>query len=176
MKINNKKWKNINVIIIVFTIVVLFGEILPRIWDLSSLTINWINDTNKLDKVTAIDANLYKLTETNKKLKSQINQIVSDYEENKNISTTMRYLNNIAKKSNISITSIKPSKLKSNENLWLLPVELEFNSNYEELYNFIRFLESSEKVILVTEISINPITITQQKLKVLTKINVYLNL
>ncbi len=64
----------------------------------------------------------------------------------------MRYLNKIANKSKINISSIKPRKLKSNENLWLQPIELEVYSNYEEVYNFIRFLENSEKVIVITEV------------------------
>ncbi len=176
MQIKNKKWKNINISIIVIIVLILFFEILPRIWDLGKTSIEFIENSKKLEKIDEVDSKLKELTIENRNLKAVMNKIVSNYEENKNISSTMRYLNDISNKSHISISSIKPLKLNKRENLWLQPIEIEFYSNYEQLYNFIRFLEYSKKVMLITEITVVPKIITHNKLKVITKIDVYLNL
>ncbi len=66
MIINNKKWKNINVTIIVFTIINFVFEIAPRLWDLGSQTINWVYNSNKLNKSTKVDSDLTQLSNANK--------------------------------------------------------------------------------------------------------------
>lgn len=176
MKIKSKKWKNINAGIVGFTAFVIVFEFLPRVWDLGSQTFNMISDKIKLEGNSNIDQNLMEQSLKNKKLVSELKQIVSNYEEDKNISTVMQYLNNIAKKSNITISSIKALRLKQNDKLWLQPVEIEFSSNYEQLYNFTRFLEHSPKVILVNKINSKPEIITKEKINTKLLLDVYLNL
>ncbi len=176
MIIKSKKWKNINIGIIAFTLVVMLFEFIPRIIDLGSLTFGLVSDTIRIEETSNIDTELMEQTLKNKNLKSQLKQVVSTYEEDKNISTVMQYLNNIASKSNISIASIKALKLKQNDRLWVQPVEIEFTSNYEQLYNLTRFLERSSKVILVNKLSSKPEVITKSKLNTKLLLDVYLNL
>jgi len=164
MKIKSKKWKNINLGIIAFTVVIILFEFIPRIMDLGTQTFSWISDKIKLEETSDIDAKLMEQSVKNKNLKSQMKQIVSDYEGDKNISTVMQYLNDIANKSNIHISSIKALKLKKDDRLWLQPVEIEFTSNYEQLFNFSRFIEHSSKVILVNKLKSEPEVITKGKL------------
>ncbi|MFZ1288484.1 MAG: type 4a pilus biogenesis protein PilO [Melioribacteraceae bacterium] len=176
MKIKNKKWKNINIGIVGFTAFVIVFEFMPRVWSLGSQSYNMISDKIKLEGNSNIDKNLMDQSLKNKNLVSQLKQIVSNYEEDKNISTVMQYLNNIANKSNITISSIKALKLKQNDKLWLQPVEIEFSSNYEQLYNFTRFLEHSPKVILVNKINSKPEIITKENINTKFLLDVYLNL
>lgn len=176
MKIKNKKWNNINLGIIAFTVVIILFEFIPRIMDLSSQTLGWISDTIKLEETSDIDAKLIEQSVRNKNLKSQMKQVVSEYEDDKNISTVMEYLNDIASKSNINISSIKALKLKKDNRLWLQPVEIEFTSSYEQLYNFTRFIEHSSKVILVNKLVTKPEVITKGKLTSNLLVDVYLNL
>ena len=176
MIIKNKKWKNLNLLIIAFTLVILTFEVLPRVWDIGKLVTELISNSNKLERLDEIDNNLLDLNIENKNLKRQLGEIVSDYKSDKNISTTMRYLNEIANKSKLKITSIKPVKLKNNDKLWLQAIELKFYSNYERLYNFVRFLEHSPKVILLKEIKVKPKVKSRDKLEIVVNIDVYLNL
>lgn len=176
MKIKNKKWKNINLGIIAFSLFITLFEFMPRIIDLGSLTFNWVSDTIRLDETSDIDVKLVEQSVKNKNLKIRLKQVVSTYEDDKNISSVMQYLNTIASKSKISISSIKALKLKQNERLWLQPVEIEFNSNYEQLYNFTRFLEKSSKVILVNKLNSKPEVISKEKIKTKLLLDVYLNL
>lgn len=176
MKIKNKKWKNINIGIISFTLFITLFEFIPRIMYLGSSTFEWISDTIRLEETNDIENNLIEQSINNKTLKSQLKQVVSTYEDDKNISTVMQYLNNIASESNITISSIKALKLKQNERLWIQPVEIEFSSSYEQLYNFTRFLEKSSKVILVNKLNSEPEVITRQKLNTRLLLDVYLNL
>ncbi|MBK7980281.1 MAG: type 4a pilus biogenesis protein PilO [Ignavibacteriae bacterium] len=176
MKIRNKKWKNINISIIGFTVFVIVIEFMPRFLNLGSQTFNVISDKIKLKETSSIDNNIKEQSLINKNLVSQLKQIVSNYEDDKNISTVMQYLNNIANKSNIKISSIKALKLKQEDKLWLQPVEIEITSNYEQLYNFTRFLEYSSKVILVNKLTSIPKTATKETLNTKLLLDVYLNL
>lgn len=176
MKLNNSKWKNITVSIIGFTLFILIFELMPRIIDLGSTYFDWLSNNKKLKASTSIEEELLDENIKNKNLKKMLKNIVSDYEQDKNISNVMNYLNNIADKSNITIASIKALKLKQNNNLWLQPVEIEFTSNYEELYNFIRFVENSSKVILLSNLNCKPKVLTKNKLDSKILLDVYLNL
>lgn len=176
MQIKSKKWKNINLGIITFTAMIIFFEFIPRVMDLSSQTFSWISDKIKLEETSDIDTKLMEQSARNKNLRTQMKQVVSDYEEDKNISTVMEYINHVANKSRINISSIKALKLKKDDRLWLQPVEIEFTSSYEQLYNFTRFIEHSSKVILVNKLSSKPKIITKGKLNTKLLVDVYLNL
>ncbi|MCB0749454.1 MAG: type 4a pilus biogenesis protein PilO [Ignavibacteriae bacterium] len=176
MKIKNKKWQNINIGIIGFTLFIILFDFIPRVMDLGSNTFNLVSDKIKLNQNNEIDTELLQLSTKNKAIKNQFKQIVSDYEDDKNISTVMQYLNNIANKSNIKISSIKALKLKQENKLWLQPVEIEITSNYEQLYNFTRFLEHSSKVILVNKLTSIPKTATKETLNTKLLLDIYLNL
>jgi len=176
MIIKNKKWKNLITVTLLFTIAVLSFEIIPRFIDIIGLSVSLVEDSNKLNNIESIEENLVKTKVENKNLKLKMNKVVSDYKKDKNISDTMRNLNEIANRAKINISSINPQNLKKSDKLWLQSIELKFNSTYEQFFNFVCFLEHSQKVILLNEVNIKPKVIAKSKLDITAKIDVYLNL
>ena len=176
MKFNNTKWRNLFYLIAGFSLFVLILEIIPRTWDLTGNIAEWISSSNKIDMLNEQEQKLGEITIRNNRLKDEINSIVSDYEENKNISSILNELNGIASASKVKITNIKPEKIEKDKNLWLQPMEINIESNFDGIYNFVRMMENSSKVIVVKSIDIRSIKTLSGYLNSNVNIEVYLNL
>lgn len=176
MLINNNKWKNIILLVGGFTIVVILFEILPRLADTSSMFIDWIEQHNKIEQTGSIDLQIKDLTVKNNYLKKEITYYVSNYEENQQLSSILSLIDEISSKTNIIVESIKPGKIEKKNNLWLQPMNINLSGKYEDFYNFIKFLESSQKVVIIKSIQIKPENQAAGVLSINTNIEVYLNI
>lgn len=176
MPIKDKKWRNVSIIMIGFTILVLLFEIIPRLFSTGKLVTQWLGQKNQIEKANEYDISIRTYSAYNNKLKKQISYFVSDYEENQNISSVLNLIDEISSKSEVKVESIKPGKIVKQNNLWLQPMDIYISGKYEGFYNFLRFIESAEKVIIPKEVIITNDDSNSGKLKVKIKLNVYLNL
>ena len=56
------------------------------------------------------------------------------------------------------------------------PVEISLESDYENIYNYVRFLENSSRIIKMKELKFKPMKTGLSILKLKANIEVYLNL
>ena len=176
MKFRNSKWRNLVILAVSFFVLILFAEVIPRSGDIIVNISEWITQSNKIGNLKETENKLGILTIKNNKLKSQINSIVSDYDEYRNISSVLNELNTIVAENNVKLINIHPESIVKKNNLWLQPMEINVESGYNELYNFVRTLEFSNKVIVVKDIHIIPGKMQSSNLKSTIRIEVYLNL
>ena len=176
MPIKNKKWKNILMLLCGFTVIILLFEILPRALNTLSLTSEWIEQSDQIEMLGKIDARINMITKQNAELKASIGSIVSDYEDNQKISSVLSLFDEIAPNRNVNIEIVKPLEIIKRDNLWLQPIDMTITAMYENFYNFIRFLENSQKVVLVKEITLKNENSVNGKIKINTTFEVYLNL
>ncbi|MGD8782119.1 MAG: type 4a pilus biogenesis protein PilO [Ignavibacteria bacterium] len=176
MPIKIPKWRNLVSLILLFTFVVLIFEVFPGIISNFNLVLEWIEQSNRIDKMSEVENELQTVTKRNSKLKGKISSIVSDYEDSRNASSILSMVDEIASKSNVDIETIKPQKIIKRDNLWLQSIKVDLTSKYENYYNFIRLLEHSQKVVLIKEIFIEHENSINGNLQISTKLEVYLNL
>lgn len=176
MQIKNKRWKLIISATFGFTIVIIFFDLLPRYSALLNQAAARFDKRNSAGSLVKNQEKLRLLRIENQNLRRNINNIVTDYKENKNLSSVLTFLDEKAAESYIKLRDIKPGELKRQNNLWLQPIELNLNSNYENIYNYLRFLEGSNNVILITELSMKPANRSNDSLNIKAHLEVYLNL
>ncbi|MFO7445406.1 MAG: type 4a pilus biogenesis protein PilO [Ignavibacteriaceae bacterium] len=176
MLIRNKKWKNYMVLSAGFTILVILFEILPGYNNLISMGIELYNRGAEIEKGEKNIVRENNLTLENKQLRQQINSLISNYEENQRISSIISFLDEAAFGKGVDIASIKPGKIVKKDSLWLQPMEVNLDSDYEGLYNFVRHLEKSSKVVLIKELDFIPKAPLNDSLRITANLEVYLNL
>lgn len=176
MPIKNPKWRNLFLLVLGFTIIVIFFEVIPRILNDITLISDWIEQSNRIDRIGEVEKALEISKKENSRLRKNIGSIVSNYEDKQKISSVLSSIDNIAKKAKVSLDRIIPKEVSYRDNLLLQPIEIELTSQYENYYNFIRFLENSPKVIIVKEIAVHQLESGSKYLKIDTKLEVYLNL
>ena len=176
MPIKTPKWRNMVILILCFTMLVVVFEVFPGILNNADLVFEWIEQSSQIDKSDEIENRLTGVKQQNSQLKSYINNIVSNYEEAQNSSSILKMLDEIATRSKVDIEIIKPKTIIQRDNLWLQPIDIVLTSQYENYYNFIRFLENSQKVVLVKEIFIESGNSDGVELQISLKLEVYLNL
>ncbi|MBN2571421.1 MAG: hypothetical protein JXA68_04780 [Ignavibacteriales bacterium] len=176
MLIKNKKWKNLILLNLIVLIIILLFEIIPRGIELGSLFFDLIAQSNQIDEIQTIDNSINELKLINNKIKNQIRQNVTDYKENENISSFYALLTIIAEQTNSSIKTINASEIKKVNNLWSQKLEITFETNFINFFNFIQELENSQKVILIKNIFIKQEKLLSNKLLITTNFEVYLNL
>ena len=137
--------------------------------------INHFFDEKKIEESENKRLAIRELEIKNKNLKKEINQVVSNYEENKNLSSVLSFLDEAAKESKVKFTSIRQRKLRK-DNLWMQPIEVNISSSYGNIYNFTRYLESSSKVAVLKELSFKPEEMLKPELEMKAEIEFYLNL
>lgn len=176
MQIRNKKWKFVNIAALGFFALLFFFEFMPRYMSLFEQITNYISSVNEGNTLAQNIQELKLVKNENQRIKTNINQLISNYKENKNLSGILSYLDENAMASDIKFKEIKPGELKRQDNLWLQPIEVTLATKYENIYNYLRFIESSNKVILVNELTMEPVSDSRDSLNINIKFEVYLNL
>ena len=176
MLIKSKKWKNIIFLSLFLFVVVTFSDVIPDYSNLVSTGYDLFIQKRKIEESENNRLAIRELEIKNKNLKLEINRVVSNYEENKNLSSVLSFLDEAAKESKVKFTSIRPKKLEKKDNLWMQPVEVNISSSYGNIYNFTRYLESSSKVAVLKELSFKPEEMLKPKLEMKAEIEFYLNL
>jgi Tfp pilus assembly protein PilO len=176
MPIKTPKWRNMVILVLGFMAIVLFFEIVPRLMNTTSLVFDWIDQSRQIEQSDRVAKQLQLAKQKNSDVKGYINGIVSDYEESQNASSILQMLDEIAAKSKVNIATIKPRQIVQHDNLWLQPIEVELISKYENYYNFVRFLENSQKVVLIKEIFMERENSVNGSLQIRINLEVYLNL
>lgn len=157
-------------------ILLILMEVYPQFEKIISLISISLEQSNTVLEAKSSEAILLNLQVEKKNLLTKMGNIVSSYDKELETSTLLTLLDSIALKSRTSITEILPHKLSQKDNLWLQPMELMLKGGFENIYNFVRFLENSEKVILINSIKLNPKKQKDSKLAAYLMIEVYLNI
>ena len=105
----------------------------------------------------------------------QMSHSVSSFNES-SLSGIINHLDNLSKKSGIKNLAIKPGEIKKENNLVIQPVEINLNAEYENIFNYIRFLENSGQVIKIKELKLKPVKPVTKILTLKANIEIYLNI
>lgn len=173
MLIKNTKWKNITILSIVFFFIVLFFEILPGYAELISASAELLFREDPEEQMTKSEARLIQLKAEKRKLKVLASSQFSGYNEG-GVSSIIALLDESAAKSNSEIISLKPGNFKKNDNIVFQPVNMEMYAGYENLYNYLRFLENTPKVLHIKKLSIKEFE--EDDLIITAELEAYLNL
>ncbi|MFA8344335.1 MAG: type 4a pilus biogenesis protein PilO [Rhodothermaceae bacterium] len=176
MLIKTPKWKNLSIMIIILFAAVMLLEIYPRTEVLVISSYNLIKQNNYAENLSDIEYDLKSLDAEYIRLKSEIGSIVTEYKENQKLSDLFAMLDEIASDSEVKINSITPGKISEKDNLWLQPIDIAVTGNYVNIYNFVRFMEYSDKVTIIKSIDINPDKDKLSRLEAKIKMEIYLNL
>ena len=176
MRIVTKKWKNISLAAILLTAIILIFEIIPRFISVFVSVVEIIEQDDKISDSENADMEIKLLALENKKLAQGINRLVSDYEENSKMSSVISLIDSLALLNSMRISSIIPQKIMKTGNLWKQPIEININGSYENFFNFVRYLESSQKVIVIDKINIKSERIHSKELDIQLSLDAYLNL
>ena len=176
MKIKNKKWRNISMIIIGFTILIIVFEIIPRSFDLVSNYITTVDQEKKINELEILKLQQKNLQIEVNDLENNISKLVSNIESDKKISSIINLLNQLSDKAKVKIVSIKPTKISKKDNLWIQLLEVKMESRLENIYNLTRFLENADKVISFNKLEVKSVKPANDKLTINSELEVYLNL
>ena len=176
MLIKNSKWRNLTLLILLMTVIVFVFEIIPRGVGVIEMVFELLSNNNKIEQASEIEVELSSLNTENLMLKKEIESVVTDYDDSRQISGILSNLEEIAYNSRCGINSIKPTKLEEKKNLWVQNIQLEVNGSYENLYNFLRYLENSSKVIIINDVTFIPSKTKSGEVDMSLLLEVYLNL
>lgn len=176
MTFKNAKWQNILILSCALFVLVLIFEIIPDYIALFSKVESLIERGSSISEGEKNKLMLNSVVRRNKDLKNQIGSFVSNYNENTDISATMDILYKKANQCHMTIATIRPSKVMQKNNLWYQPMEIDFITNYQNTFNFVKFIEKSQKVIIVKQLNIVSSQKNKNFLDVKANIEVYLNL
>ena len=82
----------------------------------------------------------------------------------------------VSTKAGCRINYLNSDEIVKEGDLWVQPLEMNLICTYEQLYNFARFVESAEKVVMINEVSAKNRTFPGKRLNCDLKIKVYLNI
>ena len=88
MPIKNPKWRNLFLLVLGFTIIVIFFEVIPRILNDITLISDWIEQSNRIDRIGEVEKALEISKKENSRLRKNIGSIVSNYEDKQKYSLT----------------------------------------------------------------------------------------
>lgn len=176
MQIKNQKMKMLLILILISFVMITALDLVPRLSGIGKTAISLYEKENKLKEEKESGEKLKNLTAENRMLKGEVKNSLAGYAENQNISSVIALLDSAAGFSETRISSIKPLNSYKKDNLLLQPVEVNIMTSYENVYNFIRFLEKAKKVVLVKELDIASKDESRDSLSVKARLEVYLNL
>ncbi len=174
--LKSNKWLNMFRMISGLFLLLLFFELYPRYSELVSDTWKlfiW-QQANKEDE--QIRLNIQNINLQNTKLKADISSIISDYNEQRSISSIIGYIDSIATNNKLKLTSIKPEVITEERNLLRLPLLVVMEGVYDNLYKFTHEIENSPQVIIIKEMDVKSVYPSRQKVVMELNIEVYLNL
>ncbi|MFH0736280.1 MAG: type 4a pilus biogenesis protein PilO [bacterium] len=151
-------------------------ETLPRSISLISNYFQYLSQKSIVDNKSDTDTRLIEVQTKKSLLKESINKMVTNDDNDYRLSSIISLFNLYAEKSMVDILSLKPGKISKEGDLKVQRVELILNSNYEQLYNFVRFIENSEKVIRINEIIMEQSASSNQILEISFIADLYINL
>lgn len=176
MPIKNKKWRNIIWLVILLNGAILIFEIIPRFGVLLDLYMQWQDQSELLDSELESGYRLQYAEKLNKLLKKRISSIVSEYDETVKVSSVIKSVDYVAEITRTEILTLRPQPIEKKENLWLQPIEIILTGSFENFYNLIRYIELSEKVVIVKAFEMQPAKLLKPELQIKLTVHVYLNM
>ena len=155
MKIKTPKYKNMVLFTVVSAILILGFEILPGYYNMCSNLVPTI-----FHKLSGVDdkvllKQLITLKEDHIKLKKQFFGEFADEENNYSFSHSLEMFNMNRGGFDISINSIKPIKKYKKGRLIFQKINIGMSSNFENIYNYCRWLEITRSAVDFEEMNIS---------------------
>lgn len=154
MIIRIPKYKNIIITTVIAFSAIIFFEIIPGFYDVGSKLLSVILQKVSGDNEENLSRELISLREENSRLKKQYFGEISSTEDNNNLSAALEKFKVDNEEFKISINSIKPLKKIKKGRLSYQKISLGMNCNYEDIYNYCRWLEINSPTIEFEEINL----------------------
>ncbi|MBI2418556.1 MAG: type 4a pilus biogenesis protein PilO [Ignavibacteriales bacterium] len=176
LPINSKKWRNILYLSGSAFALLLLLEIAPRYISAAEKLVDLYFKSRALEESRKNEILYKELALENKSLKEQIRSSVISHVEERSVAELLGTLEKQANAASVSIISLKPQSVVNKDHLMMQPVEITLHANYENLYNFVHFLENQEQVALVREIKMSALEMFNGEIEMTIKADVCLNL
>lgn len=153
MNLINRKWKNIITLSTIFFLFAMLFKVIPEYSEIIASTVNIIFSGDIKEEVNESDGQLKQLNMEKMKLIKYSSSLVSN-NKNSNLSSIISLLDNSAEKSGSKIINIDPREAEEKNDLYFQPIGIVLNADYEKIFNFVRFLENSERVIRIKNLTL----------------------
>jgi Tfp pilus assembly protein PilO len=173
--IKSRKWKIIIRSVTVLTILIFIAEIIPNATELISKYIEYYSVNQKISNTYNNATKITRLHQENSQLKSTLAIFLTNNGKNGRLSDIVKFLNEASKNVGAEIVLIKPGTTYSKNSFEIQSIDLEVRSTYENIYNFIRKIESCQKIITVSYLTISSKKPFSNDLILLAKLEVYTN-
>ena len=176
MVIKNKKWKSYIFVTVAFFSLLFLFEIIPDYSSIFGTLWGTITSNNIKNQINKYESQITDLNNENSALKFTESNFINANKDKKDISSVISFIDVVAHKSLIKKYSLKPGNFKKKDNLSILPIQVEINSNYSSAFNFINYIERSSNVVIIRNLTIKPKDILKDNLSIKADLEVYLNL
>lgn len=173
--IKNRKWKLIQRIVTVVTIMIFIFEIVPNASKLLSKGLDYYSINQEISNTYTNAANITRLRQENSQLKSTLLMFLTKNGKNGRLSDIVKFLNESSKEVGAEIVLIKPGTAYLENSFEIQSIDLEVQSNYNNLFNFIRKIEVCQKIIIVSILNISGKKPFSNDLILKAKLKVYTN-
>jgi Tfp pilus assembly protein PilO len=175
MVIKNKKWKSYTIITAVFFAFIIVFEIAPDYSaDFYSIG-EFITSSNNKSELEKCETEILNLTKRNSALRNTLSANTDINNDKNDISSVINYLSIVSRKSYVENYSLRPAALEQKDGLWVLPINIEISGDYSIIYNYIRFIEMSPRIIVIRDLSITPKEKLKDDLLMKTNLEFYVN-
>ena len=155
MKIKTPKYKNVVLLTSAIFVLIILFEIMPGYYDLGSSLVSVIFQKVSGSNEEELSNKLVLLKTEQTKLKKMFYGEFSETENNYSFSNALEKFNVNNSEFDLSINSIKPLKKIKKGRLNFQRINLGMNCNFENIYNYCRWLEVSGSTIDFEEVSIS---------------------
>lgn len=176
MQIKNSKYKRMISLILIMFLVLIITELIPRTKNTISMSFDLYKKNAIMNNENKSEEKIKNLSIENRMLKGEVKNNLNGYDRTGNMSSTISLLDSVAVLSHVKLSSVKPQKTYRKNNFIVQPVELNMNSSYERIFNFVRFLENASKVISIKDLNITSKENSKDSLAVRADLEIYLSL
>lgn len=141
MQLRTPKYKNTAILTLLLFILIMLLEVIPGYYQLAETLYSVVVQKYSDDNHEKMESELIQLNENQNKLKRIFYGEFTTTSENSSFSNTLEKFNVKGNEFDISINSIKPLKKLKNGRLSFQRVNIAFISDYENSFNYCRWLE-----------------------------------
>jgi len=176
VEIKSPKWKSYILLTLAVFILIFIFEIVPDYSNIFGNLYSNLTGNNLNNDLKTCELKIKSLERENSKLSSSASNLLIDKDNQSDISSLLGFLDVVAQKSKITNYSLKPGTVFQNDNLSILPIYIEINGKYSNVYNFFYLIEKSSWVITIKSLTIKPKDVLTDNLIVKSNLEIYLNL
>ena len=172
----NRAQKNYIILTWMFFALIILFEIIPDYYTLFSDLFDMLNKNGLKNDLQNCQLNINAQQAEKRQLKALISGSITEVDNSKDVSSVLSFLDDVSKRSGITVSMLKPGAISKSDNLFILPIQIEMNAGYRGIYGYFSLLERSAKVVVIKQLEVKSKIVLTDTLTAKADINIYLNL